>query len=190
MLFIESAHYDSMKNLSLLVIVPIIKKAFMEHFDDAIISGNGSYDKTLDRLRRMRYWPGMFSDTTAYCQACSHISLTTPTFLSNGPWETVGVDILELNNKSKLVPEDPRTQKTSQYWESGWKVFNELRTTVELFNQEKTNTIIVNKDRVKPYNDWIRIHQQGNETFEFAKLFKVDLSRRYPLRYRTPAITK
>ncbi|KII71786.1 hypothetical protein RF11_12445 [Thelohanellus kitauei] len=91
---------------SLLVKVPKkYRKAFMEHCHDAIMSGHGSYDKTLDRLRRMCYWPGMFSDTTAYCQSCRQCSLAsnkafhsplTPV-LSNGPWETVGIDILELN---------------------------------------------------------------------------------------------
>ncbi|KII63264.1 Transposon Tf2-6 polyprotein [Thelohanellus kitauei] len=360
------------------------------------MSGHGSYDKTLDRLRRMCYWPGMFSDTTAYCQSCRQCSLAsnkafhsplTPV-LSNGPWETVGIDILELNQsgsyryvlviqdyytkwaiarplvnqtaesvcdimvdvfaifgtpkrihsdqgrnfeswafqnlcktfgiaKSRTTSYHPqgnglvertnrsiinilrkisetqewhkilqivlycyntaihssikvspyqalfgrlpysniwdpnnklydfwtnlrenqinrarifdmiecelnesgakeklyydtrnrveyrpfrinrnvyrrihRTQKTSQYWESGWKVVKDLGKTVELFNQEKSKTIIVNKDRVKPDHDRIRIHEPGDETWEFSKPFKDDLSRRYPLRYRRPAITK
>ncbi|KII74858.1 Pro-Pol polyprotein [Thelohanellus kitauei] len=87
------------------VIVPKqLREVFLKNSHTTLSAGHPSYEKTLDRLKSVCYWSGIYKDTMEYCIRCvpcaeasnkiSHIPLTpmiTTTLL-----EVVSNDILEL----------------------------------------------------------------------------------------------
>ncbi|KII73811.1 Transposon Ty3-I Gag-Pol polyprotein [Thelohanellus kitauei] len=81
----------------------LISKVLMFYHDN-VRAGHFSYQKTIERILEMAYWPGMHAETLHYCQTCMTCELvnlkTVKTELeplqTSLPWEVVGVDVLEL----------------------------------------------------------------------------------------------
>jgi len=58
--------------------VPDIKQTLIREYHDSTIAGHLGRDKTLERLSRLFYWPGMPDDVAEYVRTCPKCQLTKP----------------------------------------------------------------------------------------------------------------
>ena len=82
-----------------------IRRKLLHEAHDTPISGHLSRDKTLDRLTRHYYWPGMSTEVHEYCRTCPAcqknkvdnrrpIGLLQPLPIPSKPWEVVSLDLI------------------------------------------------------------------------------------------------
>ncbi|RJE17341.1 to reverse transcriptase, partial [Aspergillus sclerotialis] len=103
-----------------LVYVPAkLRNEVMQQGHDAPTSGHFGVDKTMERITRDYYWPGMWTDIRNYIRQCDicqrskadrhqQYGLLQPIPQMLRPWESVAMDFITKLPKSK----EPRTGNT------------------------------------------------------------------------------
>ena len=96
------------RECSFLPLVPSSKQSvILEMFHDHSTAGHLGMHRTLDRVTKRCYWPGMFGDVKAYCRSCETcqrrhspapaMSAPLQTDQYGGPFERVAMDITEMS---------------------------------------------------------------------------------------------
>ena len=107
----------------------IIPKSLRSEMKEAIHFAHVGIEGCLRRARECIYWPGMTGELKSYIQMCEtcnkyHDGQKKETLMSHEvsdrPWEKIGVDLMEVNNKHFLV--------TVDYFSNFWEV-DELSST-------------------------------------------------------------
>ncbi|KII71526.1 Pro-Pol polyprotein [Thelohanellus kitauei] len=100
------------------VIPESLKKEIISFCHDSVLSCHLCYEKTLEKIQRIGYWPGMYSDTLYYVNKCSKCATASRKQLKSRlnpmncgkAWDTISIDILELpkysENNYLLVVQD------------------------------------------------------------------------------------
>ncbi|KAK3752981.1 hypothetical protein QZH41_016289 [Actinostola sp. cb2023] len=114
----------------------IIPSSLRQSLKEKIHSSHMGIESCLRRARECVYWPGMSADIRQLietCETCRKFEVSQPKEslmpheVPSRPWQRVGVDLFELNNKDYLVCVD--------YYSNFWEV-DRLRDT-------KANTVIL-----------------------------------------------
>lgn len=96
------------------IVVPVVNKR-NEVMDDCHVppsSAHGGYHKTIDRIRRLYYWPGMDDDVRSYVRSCEICKSAKPTNMiqrapmgkfreARQPWHIIYADFIRPWPKSK-----------------------------------------------------------------------------------------
>lgn len=81
-----------------------LRNTLLQYFHDHPTAGHLGVAKTVSRLRKRVYWPGMSGEVKKYVLSCKTCQLTKPTnrkpagymqpVVASHPWEFVGVDFV------------------------------------------------------------------------------------------------
>lgn len=95
-----------------------LKKDLISHCHDSMLSCHLGHDKTLDKILRIGYWPGVYSDTWKYVNECEKCAMANRSqhkapltqVCCGKAWDIISIDILELpkfsENNYLLVCQD------------------------------------------------------------------------------------